>query len=67
MQSFVLGCLSKAQSLALLRVEEQLLWLPLGSDGDGLGASLAAAGFDRRTHLSFSLISLGTEGKRMDK
>lgn len=57
----------QAQSLAVVRLEEQLLWLPLDLDGDSLGTSLAAAGRDRRTHLSFSLIFLRTEGKRKDK
>lgn len=61
------GVSEQAQSLALVRLEDQLLWLPLDSDGDSLGTSLAAAGLDRRTHLSFSLIFLRTEGKRKDK
>lgn len=61
------GVSEQEQSLALARLEEQLLWLPLDSDGDGLGTSLAAARIDRRTHLSFSLIFLRTEGKREER
>lgn len=61
------GMSEQAQSLALVRLEEQLLWLPLDSDGDGLGTSLAAARLDRRTYLSFSLIFLRTEGKRKER
>lgn len=48
-------------------LEEQLCWLRLDSDGEGSRAALAAAGVDRRTHLSFSLIFLRLEGKRKDK
>ena len=48
-------------------LEEQLLWLHLDSDGESLRTSLAAAGLDRRTHLSFSLIFFRTEGKRKHK
>lgn len=48
-------------------LEEQLLWLHLDSDDEGLRTSLAAAGLDRRTHLSFPLIFLRTEGKWKDK
>lgn len=48
-------------------LEEQLLRLCLDSDGEGLQTLLPAAGLDRRTHLSFSLIFLSTEGKRKDE
>lgn len=52
----------QARSLALIGLEEQLCWLRLDSDGEGSQAALAAAGVDRRTHLSFSLIFLRIEG-----
>lgn len=59
--------LSRQGTWPSLGLEQQLLWLRLDSDGKGLRTSLAAAGLDRRTHLSFSLIFLRTEGKWKDK
>lgn len=61
------GCWAEqTRSLASLELEEQLLWLHLDSDGEGLQTAVAAAGLDS-THLSSSLISLRTEGERKDK